>query len=225
MKENTKIMLKEYFQQARESCQFITVKWDASGNEYMVYFSTKDGDKIEYFEENLGWELGDLIAKKLRLTNTGESFNNGEGEIFLSEENQLCIQFSAKTYYYDYATEQRKLRLEDKHNLKQYLPKAAISFSYQSDGEGEPRFHLVTKARYGDEIYLDQSKKEYYEQQFQPIIATYQEEFVLTKLINKQLSSIDLSADLTENGVLDITVSKNYQVHNIYKDTIKTLID
>ena len=224
MKENTKIMLKEYFQQARESCQFITVKWDAGGDECMVYFSTKDGDKIEYFEENLGWELQDLIAEKLMLPNAGECYNNGEGEVFLSEGNQLCIRFSAKEYYYDYETEQRKLRLEDKHNLKQYLPKAAISFSYRSDGDSEPRFHLGTRVRHGDEIHLDKSKKEYYQQQFQPILATYQEEFMLTKLIDKQLASVDLSADLTENGILDIMVSKNYQVQNIYKDTLKTLI-
>jgi len=47
---------------------------------------------------------------------------------------------------------------------------------------------------------------------------------MLTKLIDKQLASVDLSADLTENGILDIMVSKNYQVQNIYKDTLKTLI-
>lgn len=225
MKENTKIMLKEYFQQARESCQFITVKWDAGGDECLVYFSTKDSNKIEYFSEDLSWELRDLIVEKLMLPGAGECYNKGEGEVFLNEKNQLCIRFTAKEYYYDYETEQRKLKLEDAYNLKQYLPKANISFSFRAGDETEPSFYLGARIRHGDDIQFKQEEKDYYQKQFQSMIDGYSEEFALTKLIDRQLSSIDLFADLTENGVLDINVDKNYHIQNFYKDTLKILID
>lgn len=86
-----------------ESGEKIELKWDAGGDETLVWVSA-NGVEIEWSQCD---DLVDLVIEVLDLPNTGEYFVNGGGEL-QATEGKLLIKHESKHCGIEYPFEEGK---------------------------------------------------------------------------------------------------------------------
>lgn len=223
--------IKELLKELQSEGKEILTKWDAGGDETLVYLRLEGQNEVNEKLEEISEALEDIIIDTLELPNAGEYFHNGDGKISLNDQGEIVLNYTSKELCYEnYTWEDGKLVEEDNQIESHHLPAMQLDdpfdmaaelhrLEFMLEGEMDPEFNIQTSMNIntiqGDEFILSEEMKSFYQSQIQAVL---EEQIPGLKSEEKKITSLQIEGQLQPNHSVQFRITKNaiaiLSIHN-----------